>query len=197
MNSTLSAASYQLVIVVMYFNSLSSSVAAAAAQSTDAERVDSAKSMPIQVGFWESSETHSRWKDFPEVIDALVTELDRRGLSDVMVGYVCGSDHARKCNLYRGFGRPGRIATLIIPRQELDYTGNGPGLDWVSRCDRSQSVYALPIMPSLYSDYSSTVVRHLFKEYYRDSAGREALDALLGSHAVDYCLNHQLYMPAS
>ena len=81
----------------------------------------------LSVGRWESDLSHSYWPDYPVVLDALASAADARlraagidgagaGPDDgIVVFYVCGTDHAQKCGLSRGFGNP-RRGVVIVPR---------------------------------------------------------------------------------
>ena len=70
----------------------------------------------VSVGAWEARQP-GRWPDFPQVCAALRTEVAGGSGGapprSVRVFYVCGSDHANKCGLWRGMGETG---VVVVPR---------------------------------------------------------------------------------
>jgi len=79
----------------------------------------------VSVGSWEA-EKEGHWPDFPVVCKALAKDLrtsvesEMKCLSEVEVFYVCGADHAVKCDILRGLDPCRGIGVVVVPRPGQD-----------------------------------------------------------------------------
>merc|ERR1712194_19695 len=118
--------------------------------------------MGVALGAWEARSDGGR-PDFPDVATTLQEEMkkyvaDAHGLlgdsGKVRVFYVCGTDHAERCNLKRGLSwcRPD-VGVIIVPR-----AGEKSPKD-----DAAKLVFVAEPIPGAASSFSSTKVRSALK----------------------------------
>ena len=155
----------------------------------------------LSVGRWESDPSHSHWPDFPEVLGALASAADARiraaaiptdpaatglgggkkkkkkGVPGIVAFYVCGSDHARKCGLSRGFKRP-RTGVVIVPR-----AGDPPG----PGSDRARLVFSVADPDADCADLSSSKFHAAIGD-----GNREAAAHIVGPSAFRYLASNSL-----
>lgn len=140
----------------------------------------------VSVGAWEASRP-GRWPDFPEVIEALQKRLHdspfgerlaRSGgltSSVPLVFYVCGSDHANKCNLYSGLGE--RAGVVVVPR-----SGD------VVRCENPAKLVFVA-EPAAHESLSSTAVRKAMQDgnsaFLTEAMSPEAAECLLACEEAE------------
>ena len=134
----------------------------------------------LRVGLWEARQV-GRWPDYPEVARSLQTVTDRLGRS-VRVFYVCGSDHARRCNLFSMKG----IGIVAVSRDEDRVPKSSPKKMFFA-CRHSSTVGA-PV-----NKFSSTRARVALKKIRKSSAARDAVVQFLGQGVTEYILSHELY----
>ena len=69
----------------------------------------------VAVGAWEAQQPGT-WPDFPEVAENLMEAMMLALPDDVAVYYVCGTDLAAKCGLYRGMANG--VGVVAVPRAD-------------------------------------------------------------------------------
>jgi len=161
----------------------------------------------VDVGSWES-EYPGRWPDFPVVCKALQEELlqqpafaggaDSSAAQQTSSGpdilsasrnpacpkvfYVCGADHAQKCNL--SFGMRGGVGVVVVPRKS-----SGGSVVQRMKENANKSVFVAQPASGEIAGFSSTEVRLAIKNKNEASLAQalspEAVEYLLRPSAVD------------
>ncbi|OLP97536.1 Nicotinamide mononucleotide adenylyltransferase [Symbiodinium microadriaticum] len=139
----------------------------------------------VAVGSWEANVT-GRWPDFPEVAAELEKQIQGRIEDPGSLGsmprvfYACGTDHAKRCGLYQGFGRFGgeaeNVGVVVVPREGEVAQPESPG----------KFVFVASAAPGDVASFSSTKIRESFKtagpeehQYLCHAICEEAADFIL------------------
>ena len=133
----------------------------------------------IEVATWEAR-VPDRWPDYPEVMDALQAFLGEqfgpRG-EDILVFYVCGSDHLRYCK--EGFGKPHQ-GLIAVPRDEEDDAE-----------ERPERLIFSTTPPVGIREFSSTAIRDALAS--ESEEGIAEAERMLGPEVFAYARAHRLY----
>jgi hypothetical protein len=129
----------------------------------------------LSVGEWEARE-RGGWPDFPDVLESLAARVHSvEGAADVVVLYVCGSDHGRYCQ--DGFAGRG-LGVVIVPRAgDVEIKG-----------DPDRLVFSAPPSNQDVEHISSTRLRQALVD-----GNFEEARSMVGDGVLQYCRSHQLY----
>eukprot|EP00747_Dinoflagellata_sp_TGD_P073957 gnl/TRDRNA2_/TRDRNA2_158133_c1_seq1.p1 gnl/TRDRNA2_/TRDRNA2_158133_c1~~gnl/TRDRNA2_/TRDRNA2_158133_c1_seq1.p1 ORF type:complete len:293 (-),score=63.89 gnl/TRDRNA2_/TRDRNA2_158133_c1_seq1:60-917(-) len=139
------------------------------------------------VGLWESAQ-RGHWPDFPEVVTELQRALNEQfpklctGGSEgsLLVFYVCGTDHAKKCGLYRGMRAERGRGVVVVPRDGEEPKGE----------DEQRLVYVASPASGETATFSSTQLRKAIQrrdgDFVRRAVAPAAARFLLEPSPTEY-----------
>ncbi|CAE7473347.1 unnamed protein product [Symbiodinium natans] len=142
----------------------------------------------VAVGSWEANVT-GRWPDFPEVAVELEKKMQEQIADPESLGsmprvfYACGTDHAKRCGLYQGFGRFGgdaeNVGVVVVPREGEVPQPESPG----------KFVFVASAAPGDVASFSSTKIRESFKIDGHTAHEHEYLCHAICKEAADFILS--------